>query len=46
MSVLESNGRACETRESQRVFMKTILRKNLTKLLFEIYVDDIPKLIR
>ena len=46
MSVLESNGRACETKESQIVFMKATSRKNLTKLLFYIDVDDIPKLIR
>jgi hypothetical protein len=45
MSVFKSNGSACETGSSQKRFVKVIIRKKLTKLLFDIDVDNIPKLI-
>jgi hypothetical protein len=45
MSVFKSNGSACETKPSQRRFMKTTIKKRVTKLLFDIDVDNIPKLI-
>jgi hypothetical protein len=46
MSVFKSNGSACETDSSQSRFMKAISRKRLTKLLFDIDIDNIPELIR
>jgi hypothetical protein len=46
MSVFKSNGSACETGTSQKMPMKINVRKGLTKLLFDIDIDNISKLIR